>query len=149
MDAVFRALAIYFFLLVLIRLTGNRPLSQLTVFDLVLLIIIGESTQQALIGDNFSVTNAMVLIVTLIATEIFLSIAGQKWRWVKLVGEGVPVVVMHDGEVLKDRLKECGFDEADLMAAARSQRGLENMGQIKYAIVERDGSISVIAKHEK
>lgn len=68
MDAVLRALAIYFGLLIVFRLAGNRPLAHLTVFDLVLLVIIGEPTQQALIGDNVSLTNALVL--TLITSNV-------------------------------------------------------------------------------
>jgi uncharacterized membrane protein YcaP (DUF421 family) len=145
-DAVFRAAVIYLFLLLMIRLTGNRPLSQVTVFDLVLLIVIGESTQQALIGDNFSVVNAVVLIATLVFLEVVLDRWSKRSRWVSRLAEGEPVVLIADGRVLADRLRACGVDTSDVMQAARSTHGLERLEQIRYAVMEKDGSISVIPR---
>lgn len=73
MDAVFRGLAIYFVLLVIIRLSGRRTLAQMTPFDLVIVLVISETTQQAMLGDDFSITNAILLILTLFTTDIALS----------------------------------------------------------------------------
>lgn len=73
MDAVFRGLAIYFVLLVIIRLSGRRALAQMTPFDLVIVLVISETTQQAMLGDDFSITNAILLILTLFTTDIALS----------------------------------------------------------------------------
>lgn len=73
MDAVLRAAAIYFVLMVLFRVAGRRSLTDLTTFDFVLLLIIGEATQQALLGDDFSVTNAILIISTLIAIDVGFS----------------------------------------------------------------------------
>lgn len=78
MDAVLRAVAVYGFLLVIMRLSGKRTLAQVTAFDLVLLLIIGEATQQALLGDDFSVTNAFVVITTLIVCDIGMSLVKQR-----------------------------------------------------------------------
>lgn len=97
MDAVLRAAAIYFALLILFKLSGRRSLSELTIFDFVLLLIIGEATQQALLGDDFSITNAILVIATLLAIDIFLN--NLKWRserfdtWL----EGSPVIVVNMG----------------------------------------------------
>lgn len=73
MDAVIRGLAIYFTLLVIIRLSGRRTLAQMTPFDLVIVLVISETTQQAMLGDDFSITNATILILTLFTTDIALS----------------------------------------------------------------------------
>lgn len=148
MDAVIRATVIYLFLLLLFRLIGNRSLAQVTVFDLVLLLIIGESTQQALIGDNFSITNALVLITTLLTLEALFTIATRRSRFIDRIIDGAPVVVIDNGRMLHDRMHHCGVSESDLMEAARSDRGLERIDQVKYAVVERDGSVSIIP-HEK
>ena len=74
MDSVFRALAIYAVLLLIFRISGKRSLSQITTFDFVLLLVIGEATQQALLGDDFSLTNAFIVIVTLVGVDIGLSL---------------------------------------------------------------------------
>ena len=146
MDAVIRATVIYLFLLLMFRLIGNRPMAQVTVFDLVLLMIIGESTQQALIGDNFSITNALVLITTLLTLEVIFTIASRRSDLVKRIVDGGPVIVIDQGKMLEDRMHHCGIDESDVMEAARRQRGLERLEQIKYAVVERDGTVSIIAR---
>ncbi|MGE4219893.1 MAG: hypothetical protein AB7G39_10635, partial [Alphaproteobacteria bacterium] len=73
MDAVLRAAAIYGVMLLIFRIAGRRTLSEATTFDFVLLLIIGESTQQALLGDDFSVTNGAIVIVSLVAIDIGLS----------------------------------------------------------------------------
>ena len=144
MDAVVRATVIYLFLLLLFRLIGNRPLAQVTVFDLVLLLIIGESTQQALIGDNFSITNALVLITTLLTLEALFTIFTRRSRVFDRIVDGAPVVVIDKGRMLHGRMHECGLNESDLMEAARTQRGLERLEQVKFAVVERDGTVSII-----
>ena len=83
MDAVLRSLVIYVFLLVVFRISGKRSLSQATTFDFVLLLVIGEATQQALLGEDFSMTNAFVVIVTLVGIDILLSLVKQRWQRVE------------------------------------------------------------------
>ena len=144
MDAVFRAAAIYFALLVIFKFSGRRSLSEITIFDFVLLLIIGEATQQALLGDDFSVTNAVLVIVTLITIDVVLT--RLQWRWPRfdLWLEGSPVIVVEHGAVLKSRLDAARLREADILEAAREKHGLERLEQIRYAIVERNGKISII-----
>jgi uncharacterized membrane protein YcaP (DUF421 family) len=146
MDAVLRATAIYIFLLLIFRFAGRRTLGQMTSFDFVLLLIIGEATQQGLIGEDFSVIKAFLLILTLIGLDIGVSLWKQ-WsprteKWL----DGVPLVIVEDGQPLKDRINKTRVDEKDILAAARELQGLERMDQIKYAVLERNGAISVIPK---
>src|SRR5690606_12768697 len=91
MDAVLSALAIYVFLLVVLRIGGKRTLGQTTTFDFVLVLIIAETTQQALLGDDFSVTNALLLIATLVGLDIALSLLKRKWPKLDRLIEGVPM----------------------------------------------------------
>ncbi|CAN1600802.1 DUF421 domain-containing protein [Pseudomonas mediterranea] len=146
MDSVLRAAAMYLALMVLFKIAGRRSLADLTTFDFVLLMIIGEATQQALLGDDFSLTNAMMVIVTLIAIDVGLSLLKQRSQWVSRLVDGGPTVIVEDGRILKGRMRHARLVEADIMEAARSSQGIETLEQIKFAIIERNGKISVIAK---
>ncbi|UVL86615.1 DUF421 domain-containing protein [Pseudomonas sp. B21-028] len=146
MDSVLRAAAMYLALMVLFKIAGRRSLADLTTFDFVLLMIIGEATQQALLGDDFSLTNALMVIVTLIAIDVGLSLLKQRSQWVSRLVDGGPTVIVEDGRILKGRMRHARLVEADIMEAARSSQGIETLEQIKFAIIERNGKISVIAK---
>lgn len=144
MDAVLRGAAIYIVLLIVLRLSGRRTLGEMTAFDFVLLLIIAETTQQALLGDDFSVTNAFILIVTLVSLDILLSHLKTRFDGFDRILDGLPMVVVEDGRPLTDRLRRSRLDEHDVLAAARRLQGLERMEQIKYAVLEADGKISII-----
>jgi uncharacterized membrane protein YcaP (DUF421 family) len=146
MDAVVRAFAIYAILLVLFRISGRRTLSQMTTFDFVLLLIIGESTQQALLGEDFSLTNAFLVIVTLLAIDIGLSLVKQRSKTAEKLIDGVPMIIVENGRLLHDRMRKSRIDEADVLEAARQLQGLERLDQIKLAVVEVSGGITVIPK---
>lgn len=146
METVIRALAIYFFLLLVFRVAGKRSLTHVTTFDFVLLLIIGEATQQALIGNDFSITTAWILIATLVGTDILISVLKQRSprvdRWI----DGVPLVIVDNGQLLHDRMDKSRVDEADILNAARELQGIERLEQIKYAVLERSGTITIIPK---
>ena len=146
MDAVLRSASIYFFLLLVFRLAGKRTLAEVTPFELILLLIIGEATQQALLGDDFSVTNAMLVITTLVVIDIALGLLKQRAPRLERVVEGTPVVIFADGELLPERMREARLDESDILEAARSTQGLESLDQVKFAVLERSGGISIIPR---
>lgn len=148
MDTVLRGLAIYVFLLLVFRVAGKRTLAQVTTFDFVLLIIIAEATQQGLLGEDFSVTNALLLIVTLVTADILLALWKQRSKRVDRIMEGTPLVIVEEGRPLEDRMAMVQLDESDILAAARQLRGLERMDQIKYAVLERSGGISIIPRRD-
>lgn len=144
MDAVLRAAAIYLALLVLFKIAGRRTLADISNFDLLLLLIIGEATQQALLGDDFSLTNALIVIVTLIAIDVGLSFVKLRFARIDMLIEGTSTLIVEDGRPLKKRLHEARLREEDILLAARQSQGLERMNQIKYAILEKNGKISII-----
>ncbi|KPA91459.1 hypothetical protein PF66_02342 [Pseudomonas asplenii] len=88
MDSVLRAAAMYVALMILFKIAGRRSLAELTTFDLVLLMIIGEATQQALLGDDFSLTNSIVVIVTLIAVDVGLSLLKRRFSTISRLIDG-------------------------------------------------------------
>jgi uncharacterized membrane protein YcaP (DUF421 family) len=146
MDAVLRALAIYAFLFLLFRISGKRTLAQVTSFDFVLLLIIGEATQQGLLGDDFSVTNAFVVVGTLILADIAMSLAQQRFPSLGRFVEGLPVVLIDNGQKVERHMKQARVDEADILERARQSQGLERLDDVKFAVLERDGSISIVPR---
>jgi|SRR5688572_32864647 len=144
MHSVLRAVAVYLFVLVVFRISGKRSLSQITTFDFILLLIIGEATQQALLGNDFSVINAFVVIATLITLEILFSWAERRMPKLGRVMESLPVVVVENGKLLRERAEQEGVTLEEVLAAGREHHGLERIEQFKYAILERHGGISVI-----
>lgn len=144
MHAVLRSVAVYLFVLVVFRISGKRSLSQMTTFDFILLLIIGEATQQALLGNDFSVVNAFVVIATLITLDILFSWMERKLPAFGRVVESLPVVVVENGKLLRERADHEGVTLSEILAAGRDRHGLERLEQFKYAILERHGGISVI-----
>lgn len=146
MDAILRSVALYAFLLLLFRVSGQRTLAQITTFDFVLLLIIGEATQQALLGNDFSLTNAFLVIGTLIGVDIAMSLWKGRSRRVEELLDGVPLVILKDGKPIEDRMRKARVDESDILHAARELQGVERLDQIKYAVLERNGGVTVIPK---
>jgi uncharacterized membrane protein YcaP (DUF421 family) len=146
MDPVLRAFIIYFAVWLFIRLSGRRTLAELTTFDLVLLLIIAEATQQALLGDDFSVTNGLVVVLTLITINIALAVLQRYWPPIGKVFNGVPMVIVEEGRPLRELMEQARVEDEDVLEAARRLQGLERMDQIKYAVLEKSGGISIIPK---
>jgi uncharacterized membrane protein YcaP (DUF421 family) len=144
MESVVRGLIVYVFLLVVFRLSGKRTLSEATAFDLVLLLIISETTQQAMVDNDHSMTNGALLILTLVGTDIVLSLLKQRLPALDPILDGTAVVLVRDGQILQDRLDRERVDTKDILEAARLQLGLENLDQVKLAVLERGGKISVV-----
>jgi uncharacterized membrane protein YcaP (DUF421 family) len=144
MDAVIRGAVVYLFILVLFRLSGQRALAQITTFDLVLLLIISEASQQALIGNDNSMTHAALVVTTLVGLNIVLSLLKQRSKRMERILEDVPLVLVDNGKLLRERMDKVRVDEDDILEAARSCQGLERLDQIKYAVLERSGDITIV-----
>jgi uncharacterized membrane protein YcaP (DUF421 family) len=135
MNPVFRGAVIYIFLLILFRIMGKRSLNETTTFDFVLLLIISEVTQQALVGEDFSLTASALLITTLMGIDMILTITKQKFAMFGRIVEGAPLVIVDNGKPLKKRMQKTQVDEEDILHAARSNFGIEKMEEIKYAVL--------------
>jgi Predicted membrane protein len=144
MNPVLRGFAIYIFLLVVFRLMGKRSLKETTTFDFLLILIISEVTQQALVGQDYSITGAFILILTLIAADLLFTFLREALSIVDQVMEGAPLLIVDHGQPLERRMKKCKVEKDDVLHAARLIHGIETMLQIKYAVLEKDGSISII-----
>jgi uncharacterized membrane protein YcaP (DUF421 family) len=148
MDAVFRGIAVYFVLLVVTRLSGRRTLAQVTPFDFVLLLIIAETTQQALLGDDFSITNSIILMVTLFSVDILLSYVKQWSPTSAAFLDGVPTVLISRGQPDHSALRWARVSLDDVMESARQQHGLKRLDEVDFAVLEVGGNISIIPKRQ-
>ena len=146
MDAVVRGLMVYLFLLILFRIAGRRTLGNITNFDFVLLLIISEATQNAMIGNDYSVTSGFLVILTLVGLDIVFSFMKQRFPAMERYVDGLPLILVDQGRPLKELMNRVRVDEQDILASAREKHGLERMEQIKYAILETNGMISIVPK---
>src|SRR5262245_43786505 len=144
MSTVIRIVAVYLILLVLIRLTGRRTLAQVTAFDFLVLLIIGGSTQRALLGQDYSVINALLVVVTLILMDVVFSLIERDSPTFSRIVNGNPLIVVEDGRPLHDRLRKARLTEEEVLAAARRSHGIARLEDVKFAILEGSGDISII-----
>ena len=146
-SIVVRSAIIYIFVFVILRIGGKRTVGEMTTFDLVLLLIISEATQEALLDGDQSLIGGMMAIATLVFVDIMVSKITARFRGFDKIVNSVPTVILRDGVPLKDRMDKERVSVEDILEAARSSQGLENLEQVKYAILEKDGSISIIPHH--
>jgi uncharacterized membrane protein YcaP (DUF421 family) len=149
MNPVLKALAIYFFVLLIFRFMGKKNLAETTTFDLVLLLIISETTSNALTGNDYSLITSFLLISTMCGADYLLGKLKITNKKIDHVIDGAPLVLVNEGEPLKVRMHKAKVDIDDILEAARMTQGLERLEQIRYAVLEKDGSISIIPERRK
>ncbi|MDP9443640.1 MAG: DUF421 domain-containing protein [Actinomycetota bacterium] len=148
MDAVLRATLIFLVIMILFRVTGKRTMAQVTTFDFVLLLVVGEATQQALLGEDFSIVHAALVIATLVVLDRASDYLSWRWPMFKRAAESEPLILITDGEPVQAAMREANVSDDDILASARSSQGLERMDQIRYAVLETSGAISIVPKRQ-
>ena len=97
-------------------------------------------------GEDYSLTACFIMVTTLVGIDLIFSLIKKYSTWFDRIGDGAPLIVVDHGKYLKNRMDKGRVQEDDILEAARSKHGLEKLEQIKYAVLERDGSISIIPK---
>jgi uncharacterized membrane protein YcaP (DUF421 family) len=146
MDSILRATATYLFVWLIFRLAGKRSLAQITTFDVVLLLIISETTQAALIDDDQSITNTVLLILTMLGLDVFFSHVKLRFPFIEKIVDGAPLILLDRKGLRQEAMAKERVDEEDILNAARELRGLSNMEQIEYAVLEQTGDITIMPK---
>ena len=146
MTSILRGVAVYLTLLLIFRIAGKRTLSEITTFDFVLLLIISEAVQQALIGTDNSMTNSFLVVFTLVGLDIALSVVKRASPRLERLLDPRPVVIVRDGVLQTEAAAKERVDEDDVLSAARCLHGLERMDQVKHAVLESGGKISIIPR---
>jgi uncharacterized membrane protein YcaP (DUF421 family) len=145
MEIIVRATVIYFFLWMLTRALGKRELAEMTAFELMLLVVVGDLIQQGVTQEDMSITGAMLAVGTIAAWILVFSWLGWRFRSARNLIEGVPVVVVRDGKPIEPalRLERVTLDE--LLESARNH-GIDNLRDVELAILEPSGQFSFLQR---
>jgi uncharacterized membrane protein YcaP (DUF421 family) len=133
------------FLVVALRLAGRREVGQLSIFDLVVLLVVADAVQNSMVGENVTLAGGLVAAAVLIGFDYLLSLVTWRWKRVRRVLEGEPRMLMRDGVVLDKALREERVDRDELAASIRGH-GVASFDDVALAILETNGSISVIPR---
>jgi uncharacterized membrane protein YcaP (DUF421 family) len=145
MDIALRAIALYVFVVFVMRMIGRRELSTLTPFDLVLLIVLGDAIQQGLTQDDYSVTGAVVAVSTLAILQVTTSYISYRVKPFRKILKGEPIILIEDGKLLNQNLRRERLTADDLAEEMRTQE-IAAFDQVQWAILESNGTISFIQK---
>ena len=147
MDLAIRAIVLYVFVTVLTRVVGRRELSSLQPFDLILLIVLGDSIQQGLTQDDYSVTGAAIVVGTIAVLQVATSYLSFRVPFLRPVLDGQPIVVVEDGKAIERNLHRERLSLEDLMEEARQQQ-IASLDEVQWAVMETSGAISFIKKSD-
>src|SRR5438270_12567424 len=145
MEIMARATAVFFFVWVVTRSIGKRQLSELTAFQRVLMITIGDLVQQGLTQDDRSVTGAFLAVGTVAAWVTIFSIISYRWPRSRRVIEGLPVIVVRNGHVIDEALRVERLPVDELLEEARRE-GIGDLRDVELGILETDGKFSFLKK---
>jgi len=140
-----RSAAVYLFLIVAIRVFGKKELSQLSVIDLVFILLISNSVQNAMVGNNSSLEGGLIAATGLFLVNFVLKNLFFKSKKLSEFFQGDPVMLVYQGKVIKEHLAKTGISEDELMEAVR-EHGVEKVKDVDLAILEVDGNISVLSE---
>lgn len=142
-EKILRSLIVYFFLVIMFRLLGKREVAQMTVFDLVVLLILSNVVQNAMIGPDNSVTGGLIGATTILIANWFVGRAAFGHPRFAHALEGTPTLVVHHGEFVEPNLRRESISKEELLSNLRSQ-GIFNLKEVRAAIMEPSGKLSVM-----
>lgn len=146
-NIILRTAAVYFIILLGLRLTGKREIGQMTVFDLVLLLLIANAVQNAMVGPDTSLFGGLIAAAVLLVLNVAVARLRLRSARLRRLIEGSPTLLILHGEVIESHLRREGLDEETLEAALR-EHGVAELSEVEMAVLEIDGSISVVPNGE-
>lgn len=145
MEIIARATVAFLCLWFLIRAMGKRELAEMTAFELVLLVAMGDLVQQGITQEDMSLTGAFLAVGTIALWSVFFSYVSFRWARTRPLLEGIPILVVRDGHVLEEALATERLSVEELMEAARAQ-GISSLSSVKFGILETDGRFSFLGQ---
>jgi uncharacterized membrane protein YcaP (DUF421 family) len=146
MDIVIKAAIAYVVVFLFLRLSGRRTVAEMNGFDVVVLLIIGDTAHHAIAGHDHSLTAALLIVTTLLLIDVLFSLIETRSPRARKWLDGTPTLLVERGKPLADAMRKARVTEEEVLAAARERQGLVAMDQIQYAVLETNGVISVIPK---
>ena len=147
MYTVIHAVVGYLFLVLVVRVFSRRPGAQMTPFEFVIIFLIGGVIILTTVGDDRSETNSVCAVITVGLMHRLLSWLGSRYPAFGKIVQGTPLVLLKNGQWQSDVLRRMRLEDMDVMASART-KGVKSLDRIKYAILERNGGISIIKRGE-
>ena len=147
-SIVIRSIVVYLFIIVAIRIFGKRELSQISVIDLVFILLLSNSVQNAMVGPDSSLLGGIVAAASLFLVNMLLKLFTFKSRKVSLLINDEPVLLVHDGKIIKRNLDREKITTDELESAIR-EHSIESVSVVKLAMLEPDGNISIISNDKK
>jgi uncharacterized membrane protein YcaP (DUF421 family) len=144
-EKIVRCLVVYAFLLLVFRLTGKRQLGQITAFDLIVLLIISELVQNAMIGDDHSVAGGLISVTTLVLINGFVAWLTYRSKRAERLVEHTPTVLVRHGRVLWENVRQEHITPAEFRSALR-QQGVMSLKNVRFVLLEEDGQLSIIRR---
>ena len=135
--------AIYLFLVMLLRLFGRREMAQLTMIDLIVVLILGSAVETAMIHGNLTLPAGLTSAATLLALNKLMTLAFLRSDRLRHLVGGGPVLLVHDGTLVTEHLTRVGMTAVDVAEAIRG-RGFDDLREVKYAVLETDGEVTVV-----
>lgn len=148
LDIVFRSSAVYVFMIVAFRIFGKRELTQLSIADLVLIVLISNAVQNAMVGENTSLLGGITAATVLFILNMTLGYLMFKYKRIRNLVQSVPLTLIYNGKIVEQHMKDAMITEDELCAAVR-EHGVESYEDVSLAILEVDGNISVISGEDK
>lgn len=148
MSTIIHAVIGYFWLLFTVRFLSRRPGAQMTPFEFVLIFLIGGVAILATVGNDHSETNSVIAVMTIGLLHRLVSALAVRFRRFGAIVEGVPLVLAEKGQWRTENIRRMRIQDVDVMAAGRV-KGARALKNVRYAILERLGSISIIKDEEK
>lgn len=142
-EIIVRTGVVYLFLVVVLRLLGKRAVGQLTILELIVLLVVSDAVQNSMVGENTTLWGGLVAVLTLLALDQGLSRVTERSKRFRQVVEGEPRVLVEDGIVDDGALSDEKIDVSEVERAAR-RNGIEHLDEVRLAVLETDGSISII-----
>jgi uncharacterized membrane protein YcaP (DUF421 family) len=143
MEIVLRSAAVFVFLWFVMRIIGKKELAQISAFELVLLVVIGDLVQQGVTQEDMSVTGAVLATGTIALLVVGVSSASFRWGRARTVVEGVPVVIVSDGRMVAESMRIERLTEDDVVSEAREQ-GIGDIADVRFGVLESDGRFSFV-----
>jgi uncharacterized membrane protein YcaP (DUF421 family) len=143
MDLVLRTVFVFFLILIVTRAVGRRELSSMEPFDLILLVVVGDLVQQGVTQSDYSLTGATLVIVTIAVLVVGTAWLSYRFRALRPVLEGEPVVLIADGKVLQRNLRRERITLEELGAEARLAQ-IGSLDDVRYALLETNGKVSFL-----
>ncbi len=144
LDIIIRSAAVYFFMMIALRLTGKKQLSQLNTTDVILILLISNAVQNAMVGNNTSLLGGVIAASVLFIINFILRKLMYKYQKLGEFLQEKPEILIHDGKLDFKILSKLDITSNELKEAMR-EHGVENFDQVKLAMLEVDGNISIIS----